>query len=61
MRSASMRSRLCQHIASVYECLTLGKLVTIRVVLWPQSARTSGGPPDSGMWWSGGLLEIFNH
>ena len=29
----------------------------IRVVLWPQSTRTSGGPPDSAMWWSGGLME----
>ena len=31
----------------------------IRVVLWPQSTRTSGGPPDSAMWWSGGLLETL--
>ena len=29
----------------------------IRVVLCPQSTRTSGGPPYSAMWWSGGLLE----
>ena len=33
----------------------------IRVVLWPQSTRSSGGPPDSAMWLSGGLLETFNH
>ena len=33
----------------------------IRVVLWPQSTRTSGGPPDCATWWSGGLLETFNH
>ena len=33
----------------------------IRVVLWPQSTRTSGGPPDSAIWWSGGILETFNH
>ena len=31
----------------------------IRVVLWPQSTKTSVGPPDDAMWWSGGLL--FNH
>ena len=31
----------------------------IRVVLWPQPTRTSGGPPDSVMWWSGGLLETL--
>ena len=29
----------------------------IRVVLWPQSTKTSVGPPDSAKWWSGGLLE----
>ena len=29
----------------------------IRVVLWPQSTKSSVGPPDSAMWWSGGLLE----
>ena len=29
----------------------------IRVVLWPQSTKTSVGPPDSDRWWSGGLLE----
>ena len=29
----------------------------IRVVLWPQSTKTSAGPPDSARWWSGGLLE----
>ena len=29
----------------------------IRVVLWPQSTKTSVGPPDSARWWSGGLLE----
>ena len=28
-----------------------------RVVLWPQSTKTFAGPPDSAMWWSGGLLE----
>ena len=33
----------------------------MRVVLWPQSTRTSGGPPDSATWWSGGLLETFSH
>ena len=32
----------------------------IRVVLWPQSTKTSVGPPDGAMWWSGGLLETFN-
>ena len=31
-----------------------------RVVLWPQSTKTSVGPPDSAMWWSGGLLKTFN-
>ena len=29
----------------------------IRVVLWPQSTKTSVGPPDCARWWSGGLLE----
>ena len=29
----------------------------IRVVLWPQSTKTYAGPPDSAMWWSGGLLK----
>ena len=29
----------------------------IRVVLWPQSTKTSVGPPDSARWWSGGVLE----
>ena len=29
----------------------------IRVVLWPQSTKTSAGLPDSARWWSGGLLE----
>ena len=31
--------------------------VEIRVVLWPQSTKTSVGPPDGARWWSGGLLE----
>ena len=26
----------------------------IRVVLWPQSTKTSVGPPDNARWWSGG-------
>ena len=29
----------------------------IRLVLWPQSTKTSVGLPDSDMWWSCGLLE----
>ena len=33
----------------------------IRVVLWPQSTKTSVGPPDSARWWSGGLLEKNHH
>ena len=28
----------------------------ITVVLWPQSTRTCGGPPDSATWWSGGVF-----
>ena len=28
----------------------------IRVVPWPQSTKSSVGPPDSARWWSGGLL-----
>ena len=31
----------------------------IRVVLWPQSSKTSVGPPDISMWWSGGLLKTL--
>ena len=29
----------------------------IRVVLWPQSTKTTVGPPDSARWWSGGPLK----
>ena len=31
----------------------------IRVVLWPQSTKTSVGPPAISMWWSGGLLKTL--
>ena len=31
----------------------------IRVVLWPQSTKTSVGPPDISTWWSGGLLKTL--
>ena len=47
-------------IISCYKCHAVSGL-EIRVVLWPQSTRTSGGPPDCATWWSGGLLETFNH
>ena len=36
-------------------CFNTG--LKIRVVLWPQSTKTTGGPPDSARWWSGGLLK----
>ena len=47
------------HIRVVTSSVYAG--LGIRVVLWPQSTRTSGGPPESAMWWSGGVLETFNH
>ena len=31
----------------------------IRVVLCPQSTKTSVGPPDISTWWSGGLLKTL--
>ena len=33
----------------------------IRVVLWPQSTKTSVGPPDSDRWWSGDFYWKSHH
>ena len=41
----------------VTEKIALKAGLEIRVVRWPQSTKTSVGPPDICMWWSGGLLE----
>ena len=51
-------------LLSVFNVQTLAFLshmsgLEIRVVLWPQSTRTSGGPPAISMWWSGGLLKLL--
>ena len=42
----------------IYLQILKKSLFEIRVVLWPQSTKTSVGPPDISMWWSGGLLKI---
>ena len=52
---------LMSYLYNTQDNETTSAGLKIRVVLWPQSTKTSFGPPDIAMGWSGGLLETFNH